>query len=124
MAKKRTGRLGWFGKSALFLLLFCIPLMLGLLSLLWEFLDDYQKSLPENVAEETMLLFENRDMDTLIQYIDYTPHPFDTEESFQTIVDAHFAPKNGGEGEYTLISKMGGGEEKRYVVALDGVKVC
>lgn len=123
MAKKRAGKLGWFGKTALFLIFLVIPVTIGGLSVLWEFLEDYQNSLPENVAEEALTIFETGDMDTLTGYIEYTAHPLDTRESFDAIVQEHFAVKDGGAGEYTLIPKMGAGEEKRYVAALDHVKV-
>jgi len=123
MAKKRKRKLGWFGKTALFLILLAVPLTIGGLGVLWEFLDDYQKSLPENAAEEALKLFEEGDLEALSQYIDYSPNELDASDSFDAIVEAYFSPKDGGKGEYTLITQMGGAAEKRYVVALDNVKV-
>ena len=109
MAKKRAGKLGWFGKTALFLIFLVIPVTIGGLSVLWEFLEDYQNSLPENVAEEALTIFENGDMDVLTEYIEYTAHPLDTKESFDAIVQEHFAVKEENERKTLVVIKGGQG---------------
>lgn len=120
----RRKQMTWFGKTALFLLAFLIPLGIGGLGILWNFLEDYQQSLPENVAQEGLSLFENGRMDVLSQYISYTPHPLEAEDSFEETVQQYLSSGEGNSGEYTLIPKVGGSDEKRYVVALDGKKVA
>lgn len=124
MAGKHHNRISWFGKAALFLVLLLVPLGIGVLGILWGFLDDYQHSLPENVAQEGLALFETGDLDVLSRYIEYVPNPMEAENSFQEIVKQYFTPKADGAGEYTLIPQVGGGTERRYVVALDNVKVA
>ena len=122
----RPGKRGssWFWKAALFLVLLMVPLGIGVLGMLWDFLEEYQESLPENAAQQGLMLFENQQLEALAPYFSYTPHPLEAEGNFAQAVEQYFAPKEGGKGEYSLIPKVGTGSEKRFVVALDGVQIA
>lgn len=120
--KKRKKR-SWFFSAVCFMLLFCIPLGAGSLRELWSFLEEYQISLPENTAQEGLELFQNRDIGTLSQFVDYTPHPLDRSGSLDGWL-AEYLGFDDESAEYTLIPKTGGSNQKRYVVARDGFQVA
>ena len=73
----RPGKHGssWFWKAALFLVFLMVPLGIGVLGMLWDFLEEYQESLPENAAQQGLMLFENQQLEALAPYFSYTPHP-------------------------------------------------
>jgi len=121
--RKRRKKRSWFLTAVCFVLLFGIPLGIGSLRELWSFLEEYQISLPENVAQEGLELFQERDIGTLSQFVDYTPHPLDRTGSLNGWL-AEYLGFDDEDTEYTLIPKTGGANQKRYVVARDGFQIA
>lgn len=121
-AKQRKKR-SWFFVTVFFMFLFIVPLEVGGLRELWYFLEEYQMSLPENVAAEGLAFFEDRDLETLSQFVEYTPHPLERGGSLNSWLEAYlgFDEENV---EYTLIPKTGASNQKRYVVAKNSFKVA
>lgn len=113
----------WFSMAVCFLFAFLLPLEIGGLRELWSFLEEYQLSLPENVAQEGLELFQNQDMETLSQFVEYTPHPLDRVSSLDNWLESYLG-FDSGEAEYTLIPQTGTSNQKRYVVARDGFKIA
>ncbi len=123
MQPKRPKKRSWFFTAACFLLAFFIPLGIGCLRELWNFLDEYQISLPENIAQKGLELFENRDIEILSQYVDYTPHPLDRSSSLGGWLSEYLGFDNE-QTAYTLIPKTGSSRQKRYVIARDGFQIA
>ena len=125
MREKATPRKrrSWFSVLVCFLFLFLVPLEIGGLRELWEFLEEYQLSLPENAAQEGLELFQNREIEILSQYVEYTPHPLDRVSSLDGWLEEYLGFYDE-DAEYTLIPRTGTSSQKRYVVARDGVKVA
>lgn len=121
-AKPRKRR-SWFSVLVCFLFMFMIPLEIGGLRELWKFLEEYQLSLPENAAREGLALFENREIEVLSRFAEYTPHPLDRISSLDDWLEEYLGFYDG-DAEYTLIPRTGVSSQKRYVVARDGVKIA
>ena len=116
-------RRSWFSILVCFLFLFLVPLEIGGLRELWDFLEEYQLSLPENAAQKGLELFQKREIETLSRFAEYTPHPLDRVSSLDGWLEDYLGFYDG-DAEYTLIPRTGTSSQKRYVVARDGIKIA